>query len=69
MVGGAVGAQLTALTEGRAPYAQFGEYLDGLREFKAGLEPIAAGLGFASVDGFLASSAGASFQARYRAAP
>jgi len=66
LVGGAVGEQLTALTQGRAPYAQFGEYLDELREFKAALEPIALALGYASADGFLASNAGTGYQARYK---
>jgi hypothetical protein len=65
VTGGAVGQQITALTEGRTSYAQLSELLDAEREFKAGLGPISDALGYSSVDGFLSSDVGAGYRARY----
>lgn len=54
--------QITASTEGQAPYAQLQSYNDAKRELKAQYEPIAMALEYDSVDNFLASDAGAPFR-------
>jgi hypothetical protein len=59
----AVGEQITATTEGAAPYYQFSEYQDELRVSKAQYEPLATAMGYSSVDGFLQSDFGAVIQA------
>ncbi|HXF73156.1 MAG TPA: hypothetical protein VNO79_11160 [Actinomycetota bacterium] len=65
ILGGAVGEQIAATLEGRAPYGQLTAYLDEIRAFKHELEPLAIALGYSSVEGFLASDLGAPIQARY----
>jgi hypothetical protein len=65
VVGGAVGAQLAALSEGRTPNAQYRDYVDQLREYKADLQPLALALGYASTDGLFDSQIGLPFKARY----
>ncbi|HWO71221.1 MAG TPA: hypothetical protein VNP94_10780, partial [Actinomycetota bacterium] len=64
LVQGAVGEQITAALQGRASYAQLSAYLEELREEEAALEPIAAALGFSSVEGLLASDAGRVYRER-----
>jgi len=56
----AIPRQIKALMEGADPYYQFSRYQDGLREIKQSYTPMAAALGYASVDGLLSSDAGAS---------
>ena len=53
-----VSEQKTSLLEGAVPWAQFTEMSERLREAKAEYEPMAAALGYSSVDGFLNSTAG-----------
>jgi hypothetical protein len=54
----AVRDQSVAAFEGAAPEYQFQSYLDGLKETDRELEPFATALGYASVDGLLASDVG-----------
>jgi len=65
IVGGAVGEQIAATLEGKAPYPQLTAYLDEVRAFKHELEPLSLALGYSSVEGFLASDLGAPIQARF----
>ena len=55
--------QVTAFTEGAAPYYQLQQYLDERRARKARYEPMALAMGYASVDGFLQSDVGAGIKA------
>ena len=55
-------AQLTAFMEGAAPDYQYQKYVDGIKAAKEEYRPMATALGYASVDGFLSSPAGAAFQ-------
>lgn len=57
--------QVTALREGAAPYVQLQDYLDEKRMTKEDLTPIAMAMGYASVDGFFQSDAGAAFKTKY----
>jgi hypothetical protein len=52
------GDQATALTEGGSRYWQFQHYLDDLRDAKGEYEPLAAVMGYSSVDGLLQSDTG-----------
>lgn len=46
-----------------APYYQLQQYVDGKRLSRARFEPVAKGMGFSSLEGFLASDAGAPIKA------
>lgn len=59
-------AQWVALSPGGAPYYQLQTYVDGSKEAKAELEPIALSLGYSSVDGLLSSDIGIAFEPHLR---
>lgn len=60
----AVREQLTATTEGAAPYYQFQKYQDELKEAKAPYEALAPVLGYQGLDGLLQSDMGAGIGAQ-----
>ena len=57
--------QVTALTEGATPWAQFQDYTDSLREKKRDLDPLAVALGYVDADGLMASVYGDAFRQSY----
>jgi hypothetical protein len=60
---GVVSQQITALTQGAAPYYQHTAYTDELRAAKAEHEPFALAMGYQSTEGLLQSDFGAIAQA------
>jgi hypothetical protein len=63
----AVREQLTATTQGAAPYYQFQKYQDELKEAKSGYEALAPVLGYQSLDGLLQSDVGLGIEAELEA--
>lgn len=52
------GEQVTALVEGGAPWHQFDEYTEQIREAKSAYAPLATAMGYSTTDGFLSSTMG-----------
>jgi hypothetical protein len=63
----AVNEQKTAILQGETPWAQVQDYLDTKHEFTDGVRPMAALMGYADPNAFLASNAGAPWKAQYDA--
>lgn len=60
--GEAIAEQVVAVSQGASPNYQYQAYVDGRRQAKADLEPLAMGMGYSSTDGLLQSDIGAAFQ-------